>query len=122
MAKVVTGKKSPYENKPKTKTVLTHVNKVIPNGATDNSSWIDLDGYNTLALLFKNETGAHNHTGYLDWSNDGVNKLVSVATLATGTAQERVGTSPAYARYVRVGINNAHTAPVTVNASLYLKP
>lgn len=104
------------------KTVYPQVNQNIVNGATHTSEWYDLDGYNTLALLFKNETGAFSHTGTLEWSNDGVNKIVGIATLATATSQERVGTSPAYARYVRVAINNAHTAPVVVNTSLYLKP
>jgi hypothetical protein len=125
MGKIVSGYKQEYggdyqQNLRQQKTVETHKAVTVGAGATVYSEWIDMQGYDSLALTVLN-SGATANTGTLEWSEDGQNKFIGVAVLANATSQERVGTSPNYLRYVRVALLNGHTAPVTMSSKIRLK-
>jgi hypothetical protein len=108
-----------YQREPKT--VRTHNSVSVPaTNGTNTSAWIDVEGYNAIAITFTNSVAGNNAVD-LEWSHDGTNKAIAVTILATNTAQERVGTSAVYSRWVRAVVKNTHTTAATMNAWIYAR-
>lgn len=125
MGKVVSGKGSSYKgqyrgNLKSVKTIQTHNDVTVPASGTAYSEWIDLDGYEAIAVTFLSD-GATANTGTFEWSHDGQNKFIGIATMASANSKERVGTSPVYARYMRLALLNGDTASHKMSAYVYAR-
>jgi hypothetical protein len=126
MGKIVSGyKESPYkveyqQAKRPHKTIHAVDNVSVPASGTHRSEWIDLDGYEAIAVTFLNDAATAN-TGMFEWSHDGENAFIAVASMANATSKERVGTAPAYARYFRLALVNGDAAAHNMSAYVYAR-
>lgn len=104
-----------------TQTIQTQNGQAVGASTFHDSSWIDCNGFDRIAITVLNSGATANHV-HLHWSHDGSALHGMDSNMIPSTVdQYRAGETLVKARYVRVRLNNGHTAPVTMSAWAYLK-
>lgn len=103
-------------------TIQTHTNATVaPSGGTSDSTWIDCDGFDKIALTLSN-SAATTSFAHIHWSNDGTNAHgQDTKILPDSTDQNRAIETSVKARYARIRAVNMDTTPRTMNVWAYLK-
>jgi hypothetical protein len=103
-------------------TIQTHnaVSVGSSNGYSD-SSWIDADGFDKIAITMKNDAGTSSYVD-IHWSHDGANRIgIEFGVIPSNVNAEKSAITDIKARYVRVRVVNADTIAHTMTAYAYLK-
>jgi hypothetical protein len=101
-------------------TIQTHNAVSVGASGSSDSSWIDCDGFDRLALTMKNDASTNSQV-YLYWSNDGTNSHGYEQFIVTSTAAYKQAETPIKARFVKVQLLNGDAASHTMSAWVYLK-
>jgi hypothetical protein len=103
-------------------TIQTHnAVSVALSSSSEQTSWIDCDGFIEIALTMLND-GVTNSSLNVYWSNDGTNKHGFETVVATSAVQYKAGSVPIKARYAKVRVDNGDAgAAHTMSAWAYLK-
>jgi hypothetical protein len=103
------------------KTIQTHNAVSVAASGTSASAWIDVEGYEKLAITFLNEA-ATTSSANVEWSNDGATVHGTESNvIASNTSANKVGETTPKARYVRLVVSNGDTVAHTISAWAYLR-
>lgn len=101
-------------------TIQTHNAVSVPaTTGLSTGAWIDTNGFDTVAVTFKNSTSTASNV-YLYFSSDGINEA-GWETVGSGTSSTKSGIFETRARYVRVALGNTDAAAKVMSAWIYLK-
>lgn len=102
-------------------TIQTHNAVSVATGAwSDQTSWMDCDGFTEIALTLKNDAST-SCRGQIMWSNDGTNQHGVEEPILSAAGMFRAGGTSIKARYAKVTIQNGDTAAHTMSAWAFLK-
>jgi hypothetical protein len=102
-------------------TIQTHNAVSVPGTAgTSLSAWIDVTGYDGLAITLRNDAATNSYVD-ISWSHDGATIQGSETVLAVAIAQYRTVYVPTKARYAQIKLGNTDAAAHTMSAWAYLK-
>jgi hypothetical protein len=103
-------------------TIQTHnAVSVAATTGTSDSSWIDTDGFNELAITLMNDATT-NSSADLYWSHDGSSiHGVEANFIPSDGIQKKVANTITKARYMKLHIFNTDAASHTMSAWAYLK-
>lgn len=104
-------------------TIQTH--NAVSVGALGSSlqtSWIDCDGFNDIAVTFLNDASTNSYA-HIQWSNDGISSNGrDYNVIPSDSNQYKAGCVPIKARYAKVQMYNGDSALAhTMSAWAYLK-
>lgn len=102
-------------------TIQTHNAVSVALSGSSNSTYIDCDGFDKLAINLKNDGNTSSQVNLL-WSSDGSSQIGYETILTSGTSQYRSAISDIKARYVLVQIQNLDASLAhTMSSYAYLK-
>lgn len=104
-------------------TIQTHSGvTVAPTTGTNDSAWIDCDGFNDVVISQINDAATASHV-HVFWSHDNGTTTHGTGTnVLTGTQQQKDPVQiPVKARYLRLRLSNTDASPHIMSAFVYLK-
>jgi hypothetical protein len=100
-------------------TIQTHNAVSVAASAWSSSAWIDMDGFDRVAITMLNDASTTSSIT-IDWSNDGTT-IHGNESAGNDTKKQRAVEYAIKARYARINLNNGDTVAHTMSAWAYLK-